>query len=95
MNPPAIAVTMATFSLLMSSSTALRSSIHSSSVGSAVAGTGSDKPTPRLVEADHARECGQTVVEPRERSDFALDLDVAEPLLGHDDVHPPPEARVR
>src|SRR4029453_7741644 len=41
-----------------------------------------------LVEADHARECGQTVVEPRERSDLALDLDVAEPLPGHDDVHP-------
>src|SRR6185369_513077 len=35
----------------------------------------------------HARECGQTVVEPRERPDLALDLDVAEPLLGNDDVH--------
>src|SRR5262245_39403647 len=32
----------------MSSRTARRSSIHSSSVGSAVAVTGSDKPTPRL-----------------------------------------------
>ena len=41
-----------------------------------------------LVETDHTRECGQTIVEPRERSDLALDLDVAEPLLGHYDVYP-------
>ena len=40
-----------------------------------------------LVETDHTRERGQTIVEPRERSDLALDLDVAEPLLGHDDVY--------
>jgi hypothetical protein len=39
-----------------------------------------------LVEADHTRERRETVVEPREWSDLALDLDVAEPLLGHDDV---------
>ena len=39
-----------------------------------------------LVEADHTRERRETVVEPGERSDLALDLDVAEPLLGDDDV---------
>jgi len=78
---------IAAFSLPRSSSTVVRSSIHSSSVGSAVAGTGSDKPA-ALVEVDHARKMRQTVVEPRERSDLALDLDVAEPPLGHDDVLP-------
>ena len=42
---------------------------------------------PALIEADHAREGGEPIVEPRERPDLSLDLDVAEPLLGDDDVH--------
>jgi hypothetical protein len=48
-----------------------------------------------LVEEDDASERGETVVEPREGSDVAFHLDVAEPLRNDDEIdRPGPERAV-
>ena len=65
------------------------SSIHSSSVGSADVGTGSDRPDPALVEHDQPAERRQALAELGQRRHVPLGLHVAEPLVEQQDVGRP------